>query len=79
MSTEVSLRDYLESRLRNIEEKIDDQTELVRQHLGNVEKLESRIRKLEMSSAFSSGKLWMVMAIFAVIPTILALIALFRG
>lgn len=41
------------------------------------DKLDSRICPLEASKAFSAGKMWMVMAIFAAIPTILALIALF--
>jgi len=39
---------------------------------------DSRLKKLENANAFSAGKLWMVMAGFAAIPTILALIALFR-
>ena len=37
----------------------------------------NRVVCLETSKAFSAGKMWMVMAIFAGIPTILALIALF--
>lgn len=43
------------------------------------DKLDKRITPLETSKAFSAGKMWMVMAIFAAIPTILALIALFKG
>lgn len=42
------------------------------------ERLETRLKVLERANAFSSGRLWMVMAFFAAIPTILALVALFR-
>lgn len=38
-----------------------------------------RVKTLEESKAFSAGKTKMAMALFAGIPTILALIALFRG
>lgn len=55
----------LSSRLKGIDEDCDD--------------LDGRVKSLETTKAFSAGKMWMVMAIFAVIPTILALIALFRG
>ena len=41
-------------------------------------RLDYRVNCLEEARAFSSGKMWMVMAIFAAVPTILALIALFR-
>jgi len=37
---------------------------------------DSRLKKLEMANAFASGKMWMVMAGFVAIPTIIALIAL---
>jgi hypothetical protein len=37
----------------------------------------TRLDKLENNSAFSAGKMWMVMAIFAAVPTVIALIALF--
>jgi len=41
------------------------------------DKLNGRLCPLEEAKAFSAGKMWMVMAIFAGIPTVLALIALF--
>jgi hypothetical protein len=41
--------------------------------------LDLRLKSLERANSFSSGKLWMVMAGFATIPTILALIAMFRS
>jgi len=41
-----------------------------------VEAVDRRIKKLEMAEAFSSGKMWMVMAIFASIPTAIGLAAL---
>jgi len=51
-----------------------------KEHLKAVEdRLCSRIVPLETAKAFSAGKMWMVMAIFAGIPTVLALIALFTG
>jgi hypothetical protein len=40
--------------------------------------LDKRLKVLENANSFSAGKLWMFMALFAAIPTILALIALFR-
>ena len=45
--------------------------------VSTYDKLNARVCPLEESRAFSSGKMWMVMAIFAAIPTALALIALF--
>jgi len=47
--------------------------------VSTYDKLDARLCPLEESRAFSSGKMWMVMAIFAAVPTILALIALFGG
>jgi hypothetical protein len=44
----------------------------------NMKILSGRLDKLENISSFSAGKMWMVMAIFAAIPTILAVIALFN-
>lgn len=41
--------------------------------------LNGRVKCLETTKAFSAGKMWMVMAIFAAVPTVLALIALFVG
>lgn len=41
------------------------------------DKLNNRLCPLEESRAFSAGRMWMVMAIFAAIPTVLAIIALF--
>ncbi len=42
-----------------------------------MESQDKRIKDLELTRAFSAGKLWMAMAGFAAVPTILALIALF--
>ena len=41
------------------------------------DKIDARLCPLEESKAFSSGKMWVVMAIFAAVPTVLALIAIF--
>jgi len=41
------------------------------------ESINHRIRKLEEAGAFSSGRMWMVMAGFALVPTIIAIIAMF--
>jgi len=38
--------------------------------------VDDRLQKLEMASSFSSGKMWMVMAGFAAVPTIVGLAAL---
>ncbi len=116
----VSLRDYLETCLKSIEDKIVAQTRYIEQHFElnevaikkaeeamltrldsmngfrsqiNSERsnyvtketqevrsaiVDTRLKKLEMTGAFSAGKLWMFMALFAAVPTILALIALFK-
>jgi hypothetical protein len=51
-----------------------------KEHLCALEdKLNLRIKPLETAHAFSAGKMWMVMAIFAAVPTVLALVALFSG
>jgi hypothetical protein len=39
--------------------------------------IDTRIKELELAKSFSAGKTWMIMAILATIPTVLALIALF--
>ncbi len=41
--------------------------------------MEVRMQNLETTNSFSAGKMWMVMAGFAAIPTILALVAFFRS
>jgi len=41
--------------------------------------IDTRVKELELAKSFSAGKMWMMMAILASIPTILAIIALFRG
>lgn len=45
--------------------------------IATYDKLDARLCPLEESRAFSSGKMWMVMAILTAVPTALALIALF--
>ncbi len=40
--------------------------------------MEGRISNLEMTRSFSEGKMWMVMALFATVPTILAILALIK-
>ncbi len=39
----------------------------------------ARIKRLEMSNSFSSGRMWMAMAGFAIVPTIISLIAFIRS
>lgn len=43
------------------------------------EVFDSRLKVLEKSGAFNSGKLWMIMTLFAAIPTIIALVAFIRA
>ncbi len=118
-SDDVSLRDYLETCLKSLEDKIENQSEFIAQHFElnekaikkaeeamqirlegmnefrsqiNMERMNyltrdnysviheelcKRVEKLETTNSFSAGKMWMVMAGFAAIPTILALLALF--
>jgi hypothetical protein len=40
------------------------------------EAVDKRMGKLEQASSFSAGKMWMVMAFFALVPTIIGVIAL---
>ena len=120
MMSEITLRDYIDTRISSIESSILGLKEYIIQHfelndkavkLANesmltrlesmnefraqireervnlatkddvvttYDKLNARLCPLEQAKAFSSGKMWMVMVIFAAIPTVLALIALFR-
>ena len=117
--SDVSLRDYIDTRIGAVQININDLREYIEQHFALNDKalklsnesmltrlesmnefrsqireeranlatkediinchdrLNARICPLEEAKAFSSGKMWMVMALFAAIPTALALIALF--
>jgi hypothetical protein len=60
-------------------ELVTNSTAAVKESLASTSTaLDKRIKALENANSFSAGKLWMFMALFAAIPTILALIALFR-
>ena len=116
-----AIRDYIDTRIKNVEDKLDSQKEFNAMHFdlnenairkaedsmtnrlegmnefrdqlreergllaskeyvqSRVESLARDIKKLEMTGSFSSGKMWMVMALFAAIPTIIALIAFVRS
>ena len=94
---EVSIRDYLDIRIKSLEDKIDSLSAFNAQHfqlselaikkaeesmtirLNSMNKYNDRIQKLEMSGSFSAGKMWMVMATFAAVPTIIALVAFIRS
>lgn len=90
---EIGWKEYLDTRFQSIGEKIDSQSQLFDQHFKlnelaisksqenltlRCENFEIRLKSLERANAFSSGRMWMVMAIFAAIPTIIALVALIR-
>lgn len=85
-SIEKSITD-LRSYLKDHFDMNDRALKLAREEMDlKIKKIEAdckdvnnRVVCLETSKAFSAGKMWMVMAIFAGIPTILALIALFTG
>ena len=121
MPEDVSLRDYIDTKINGVEEKIGDFKKFVAQHfelddkakcLANesiltrletmndfraqinkersdyvtremlathLENVDKRLKALEMAKAFSAGKAYAVVALFAAIPTIIALIALFTG
>ncbi len=118
---EITFKEYLDIRIKSLEDKIDSQAQFNAQHFelnelaimkaeGAVNKhldsmnefrnqmkderdtfatreslslgvgdLEKRVDTLEKTNSFSAGRLWMIMAFFAGIPTIISLIALFRG
>ena len=69
-----SVRDSTDTRLKLLERSSENL--VTKEYLNTV--TEKRIKTLETANAFSAGKLWMVMAAFAVIPTIIALVALFK-
>jgi hypothetical protein len=71
---EVSLREYLEAILKSEEETRKKAEEAI---LIRIEHTDKRLSVLENASSFSAGKMWMVMLGFAIVPTIIALIALF--
>ncbi len=122
----VSLRDYIDTRIKNVESQIKSLSEFNAQHFYlneeaikkseqamtvrlegmnefreqiNKERsdyvtketlnvivenretkfgiVNKRLEKLEITNAFSAGKMWVVMAAFAIVPTIIALISLF--
>lgn len=97
---EISIRDYIDIRIKNVEDKLDGQMQFFTQHFelnalaliksdkeaglrkvardAAFKNIEERMVSLEMTRTFSAGKLWMVMVLFAAVPTVLALIALFR-
>ncbi len=119
--SEITLRDYIDVRIKNVEDKIDAQFHFSAQHfalnelaikkaeesmlqrlegmnefreqirdergsLATKESMElilsahnSRLGKLEISNSFSAGKMWAVIALFAIIPTIIAIIAFVRS
>ncbi len=114
----ISLRDYFDMRIRNVEDKLEAQAQFMAQHfqlnemaikkaedsmtlrlvglnewreqnkderevlatkealVSIAEALDKRLLILEKGSAFSAGKLWMVMAGFVAIPIIISIIAL---
>ncbi len=117
----ISTRDYIDLRIKNVEDKIDSLEKYQTQHFElnelaikkaeeamltrlesmnefrsqiNAERSEyvtkealemsvkernARLESLEKSNAFAAGKWWMIVIIVTAVPTILALIALFRG
>jgi len=62
--------------LKLAEKSLDSRFQEIDRNCNNIN---GRVKDLETTRAFSAGKMWMVMAIFAGIPTVLALIALFVG
>ena len=116
----ISTKDYIDLRIRSVEDKIDHLAKFNEQHFElnelaikkaeesmllrlegmnefreqinkeresyatkqeltlKLEPINKSIKRIDEANAFSAGKMWMVMAIFAAIPTILALIALWR-
>jgi len=62
--------------LKLAEKSLDSRFQEIDRNCNNID---GRVKDLETTRAFSAGKMWMVMAIFAGIPTVLALIALFAG
>lgn len=118
---EVSLKEYIDVRIKSVEDKVDSLARFNAQHFElneqaiqrasekmdirlegmnqfrdqikderqvyaikesvskDQEIMDARIKLLERSNSFSTGRMVGIMAGFAVIPTILALIAMFGG
>lgn len=99
MADDVTLREYIESRIDGIEtaiQKAEEALNIRLEHMNEFREqisrergqyltkevyeehqkaVDERLKNLEMAGSFSSGKMWMVMAGFALIPTVIAIIA----
>ena len=111
--SEVTLRDYIDTRFMELEKKLALQSDLndraiqkaeeslkirleamneFRKQIekerqsymtrdiyeANLKSVDERVKRLEISNAFSSGKLWMVMAGFTLVPVIIGIVALVK-
>lgn len=79
----VSLREYFEEHFKRIDDvsKVANEATLFR--LENMGKemigLDNRLQEVEKTKAVSAGQIKLMVGILTSIPSILALIALFRG
>lgn len=68
-----NLTKYFSGTLLSVQKSLDEK-------LVDMQKsTDARLKLLENANSFASGKAWMIMAIFAGIPTIIAIVALIRG
>ncbi len=65
-----------EERSTYITKEILDLT--VKERNQRLDAISVRLEALEKANAFASGKLWMIMFLASLVPTILALIAIFK-
>jgi len=78
--------EHLSERIDALSDYVCDYFELEREAREAWEKqttdtlrlIDARVKELELSRSFSAGKVWMIMALLALIPTVLAIIALFQ-
>ena len=79
----ITIKEYIDTCLGSIDKSIGElRNSIERQLLQNdkaIELLDERLREVENTKAVSSGQMKLMVGIFTTIPTILALIALFRG
>jgi len=73
------LKDHFDMNDRALKLAREEMDLKIKKIESDCKNVNDRVVCLETSKAFSAGKMWMVMAIFAGIPTILAIIALFTG
>jgi predicted nuclease with TOPRIM domain len=74
-------RQYLDIRLSGLEERLDEQREMLAKHMdrkeASLDRLEGRIRTLESESANMRGRIWMLGTLLSTILLIINVLSQF--